>query len=245
MRIGISGGEGRMGRECIRAAEDEHDTVVFSVDPRGKTKRFADIPANLKCDCVVDFSVPEAVFDLLLYCTENKIPAVLATTGYTKEQFDAIKKASETVPILHSRNMSLCVNLMGRVCRMLAGALSPCECEIVETHHADKADAPSGTALYLADRVREGSGNGKFVYDRRISGKRGPGEIGVHSLRGGSVVGRHEVFFFAAGETLSIGHIAEDRQLFARGALAAARFLNCREPGLYSMDDLAKTLFGV
>ena len=106
-----------------------------------------------------------------------------------------------------------------------------------------KADAPSGTALYLADMVKRGSGGGSFVYDRRVSERRKPGEIGIHSLRGGSVVGRHEVCFFTKGESLYLSHAAEDRELFARGALAAARFLTAKERGLFGMDDLVEEIF--
>ena len=118
-----------------------------------------------------------------------------------------------------------------------------CDIEIVETHHAAKADAPSGTALYLADMVRDGSGGGSFIYDRRVSERRKAGEIGIHSLRGGSVVGRHEVCFFTKGESLYLSHAAENRELFARGALAAARFLVQKAPGLYGMDDLVDEIF--
>ena len=250
MHIALSGALGRMGQECLRVFTEEKLVPTIRIDPRatdpeaGLFSCFSAVPAEKPCDIVVDFSSPKALSALLAFCTERKIGAVLATTGFSTGQLDEIAETAHTVPIFISRNMSVCVNILGRLCERLASALSPaCDIEIVETHHAAKEDAPSGTALYLADMVRRGCKGGQLVYDRRIREKRRPGEIGMHSLRGGSVVGRHEVCFFAGGESLYLTHAAENRELFARGALAAARFLWGKPPALYTMDDLVDAMF--
>ena len=250
MRALISGAMGRMGQQCIRVFTEEKIELPILVDPRAETSdgrlfaHFSEVPAELFCDVAVDFSSPAALDALLYFCRARKIGAVLATTGFSTGQLDTIAEAAKEIPIFLSRNMSIGVNILGRLCELLARALAPdCDIEIVETHHAAKADAPSGTALYLADMVKRGNGGGSFVYDRRVSERRKPGEIGIHSLRGGSVVGRHEVCFFTKGESLYLSHAAEDRELFARGALAAARFLTAKESGLFGMDDLVEEIF--
>ena len=157
--------------------------------------------------------------------------------------FQSLPEAAKEIPVFMSRNMSIGVHIAGKLCEILAGALFPAyDAEIVETHHASKKDAPSGTALYLADQIKKGGGSGVFVYDRRINQIRKSGEIGIHSLRGGSVVGRHPVSFFGKGESITIEHNAENRELFARGALAAAIFLYKKPPGLYGMDTLIDSM---
>lgn len=248
MHVAISGALGRMGCECIRVFTEEKVNIALCIDRRYAEdnaphfQHFSAVPKEKRCDIVVDFSSPDALEDLLVFCTERKLPAVLATTGFSRKQTDRIAEAATTVPILVSRNMSIGVNLLGRLCKMLCTALSPhCDIEIVETHHAAKRDAPSGTALYLADLLCEIT-NGEYVYDRRSRDKRSAGEIGIHSLRGGNIVGKHEVCFFTKGETLTLTHNAENRELFARGAYTAAKFLLGKPPRLYTMDDLTKEI---
>lgn len=250
MRVAIFGGCGKMGSTCARVFAEAGETVAFSVDVRGGASGgavcFADpaeIPASLACDCAVDFSAPSALGGILRFAAARQCPAVLATTGYTAAQLAAIAAAAEGVPLFVSRNMSLGAGLLEQLVGRLSHALCPAfDVEITETHHRNKQDAPSGTALALADAVRQNGGGDRYVYDRRARGARTTGEIGIHSLRGGSVVGRHEVCFFGAGEQLILTHVAEDRALFARGALAAARFLRGRPPGLYGMRELARAL---
>ena len=198
MRVAISGALGRMGGECIRVFGEEKIKLPILVDRRAETSetgmfpRFSCVPQDLLCDIVIDFSAPQTLLPLLEFCRARKIGAVLATTGYSSGQLDTIADAAAEIPIFQSRNMSVGVNLLGRLCELVAGALAPaCDIEIVETHHAAKTDAPSGTALYLADTVKRALGGGEFIYDRRVHQKRGLGEIGIHSLRGGSVVGQH------------------------------------------------------
>ena len=251
MRMAISGVCGRMGSTCARIFAEAGETLVFFVDPREgaapeAVPRFAspaDVPAALTCDCMVDFSSPAALGGLLAFAAARHCPTVLATTGYTTADLAAIGAAAADAPLFVSRNMSLGAGLLEQLSERLAHALCPAfDVEIVETHHRDKRDAPSGTALSLADAVRRGGGGDRYVYDRRARGARTAGEIGIHALRGGSVTGMHEVHFLGQGEQLTLTHIAEDRALFARGALAAARFLVGKPPGHYGMRDLVREL---
>ena len=241
MYVGLSGAMGKMGRECARVFGEEKINIAFSVDTQGCDgiyKSFDTVSKDVPCDVVVDFSSPEALSDILEFCRTRGCGAVLATTGYSSGQIEEIQQVSDTVPFLVSRNMSIGINLIGRLCEMLASSFKICDTEIVETHHRMKKDAPSGTALFLADMLKKGMGDCRYVYDRHMSEMRGKGEIGIHSLRGGSVVGRHEVYFFMAGETLCLSHTAENRELFARGALAAAEFIVKKPCGFFTMSDL-------
>lgn len=255
MRAAILGAKGRMGRACARIFAEAGETPACLVDVRSTAAEggdaggvpsfaaLADVPAALACDCVVDFSSPAALDGLLAFAAARRCPAVLATTGYTTAELERIARAAADVPLFVSRNMSLGAGLLEALAERLSRALCPAfDVEIVETHHRDKQDAPSGTALALADAVQRGGGGDRYIYDRRARGARAPGEIGIHALRGGSVTGMHELHFLGQGEQLTLTHIAEDRALFARGALAAARFLIGRPPGLYGMRDLARKM---
>lgn len=227
-----------MGQECVRVFGKE---AAVLIDRRATGApcyaAFTELAQDEQCDAVVDFSAPDALTDVLAFCQSRHIPAVLAVTGYSAAQQEEIAAAANSIPILASRNMSVGVHLLGRLCKLLAAAEN-FDIEIVETHHAAKRDAPSGTALYLADLVRDARDSGEFVYDRRSRSGRKSAEIGLHALRGGSVVGEHAVCFFAHGETLILTHRAEQRELFARGAYAAASFLIGMPPRLYTMEDL-------
>ena len=245
MRVGILGAMGKMGRECIRVFEREGAKIAFLVDAVGTDgvyKSFGEVPKCLACDVVVDFSSPGALSELLEFCKMRKCAAVLATTGFSVGQMRLLRSAAGEIPLFVSRNMSIGVNILARLCGMLAKSLQGCECEIVEAHHSAKKDAPSGTALYLADILSEAMGGAKYVYDRHLNEQRKSGEIGIHSLRGGSVVGRHDVYFFMAGETLKLCHSAENRELFAVGALNAAKFIIQKEKGFFTMDDLVNEM---
>lgn len=244
MRFAISGALGKMGRECVRVFGAEA-AVLVDVRATGAPclRALSDLAADAPCDGVVDFSAPEALSEVLSFCRARGIPAVLAVTGYNDTHYAEIAEAAREIPILESRNMSVGVHLLGRLCTLLAAATDG-DVEIAETHHAAKKDAPSGTALYLADLVRAARRGGEYVYDRRSRGVRHRGEIGIHTLRGGSIVGEHTVHFLAQGETLTLTHRAETRELFARGALAAARFLQGRPPRLYTMEDLIEERLG-
>ena len=242
MRVAISGAMGKMGSACARVFREENCEIAFCVDARAVGDcypAFSAVPQDRQADVLVDFSSPSALVPLLAFCRERRMAAVIATTGFSGTEQAELQAASGEIPLFVSRNMAVGVHWLGRVCKLLAGALAGAyDIEIVETHHAAKRDAPSGTALYLADIVGEAMGDAAFVYDRRGREGRHKNEVGIHAVRGGDVIGRHEVHFFGKGESITLSHRAEDRDLFARGAFAAARFLHGKPQGFYTMEDL-------
>lgn len=186
---------------------------------------------------IIDFSSPNGTMKMLELATEQKIPAVIATTGFNSEQEDKILSASNVIPIFKSANMSFEVALVKNLLRQLASSLKDNDIEILETHHNRKADSPSGTAKLFAEAINSGLDTPRhIIYGRE--GKRNKDEIGISSLRGGNIVGEHSVKFFNDFETLEITHTAHSRELFASGALKAAEFIVEQEPGLYNMDNL-------
>ena len=172
------------------------------------------------------------------YCVARNLPLVAATTGYTEAEFQAIVQGAQKVPVFQSYNMSIGVALLARLVGQAAAIFGGCDVEIVEAHHNRKADAPSGTALLLADAVKAHRPDAEYVFGRHGQHKRQPNEIGIHSLRMGNVVGEHEVIFSTDSQTITLKHQAHDRALFAEGALTAAGFLVGKPAGLYHMDDL-------
>ena len=197
---------------------------------------------SVEADVIVDFASPKAVDGLLAYSCREQVPVVLCTTGLSGEQLAAVEKASQVTAILRSANMSLGVNLLLKLvsdaARVLAG--SGFDMEIVEKHHNQKVDAPSGTALALADSMNQAM-DGQYAYtcDRSTRReKRNPKEIGISSVRGGSIVGEHDVIFAGRDEVLTLSHTAYSKAIFAKGALEAAKFLAGKKPGMYSMTDV-------
>ena len=249
MRIIISGACGHMGRAVAEAAAAAGVPVAAGVDPCGGAAAFPvysgfDALPDLPGCVIIDFSAPDSLPDLLAYAEKNRLPAVLATTGYTPAQLDAIDAAAKRLPLFRSANMSLGIALLKALSAQAAGILGEgWDIEIVEAHHRRKADAPSGTALLLYDAIREAAGGDRpAVYGRQGRQKRNPGEIGIHALRGGTVVGEHQVCFLGEHERVILSHSAESRSVFAAGALRAAAFLEGRAPGCYSMDQLVADL---
>ena len=245
MKIWISGACGHMGRAVAEMAAADGIEVLGGIDRAGDHaafpvyRDFASLPAG--GDAVIDFSVPAALTDLLAWCESEKLPAVICTTGFTPEQVERIREASARIPIFRSGNMSLGIALIRKLAREAAAVLGErFDIEIVEAHHRRKVDAPSGTALMLYDAVKNARGTDAPCVMGRAGrdSKRSPGEIGLHAIRGGTVVGEHEVLFLGESERISIRHSAESRSVFAAGALRAAAFLVGKAPGLYDMDDL-------
>ncbi len=195
-----------------------------------------------RADVLIDFSHPDALEPILEYCRRHPgLAAVLCTTGYSQEQVKSIEEAAKTLPIFYSRNMSLGVSLLIELAKKAEAVLGDSfDVEIVEMHHNQKLDAPSGTALMLADAINEVRENQmKYTYDRHSQRKkREKSEIGLHSVRGGTIVGEHQVIFAGQHEVLSLSHSAYSKELFASGAVNAAAFLCGKAPGLYSMSDL-------
>lgn len=244
----LSGCLGRMGRVITALCEDDPQlAIVAGIDPVGSA---AALPypvfstpeeCDVEADVLVDFSAPAALGALLPFLRSRGLPAVLASTGYDESQLSQIDQAAQTLPIFRSANLSLGVNLLMELTRRAAQVLGEdFDIEIVETHHNQKADAPSGTAKALLRSV-DPSGAYECVYGRQgRPGARGH-EIGMHALRGGTVAGEHSVHFFGAMEELELRHRADSREIFARGALRAAAFAVRAKPGLYNMEDV---LFG-
>ena len=191
-----------------------------------------------QADCVVDFSNHAATGELLAYCRDRKLPVVIATTGQNDEELESITAAAREIPIFLSANMSVGVALLADLARRAAAALPDAEIEIVEIHHDRKLDVPSGTALLLAHRMQEVREDAPLVIGRHENGKRTQREIGIHSLRLGNEVGTHEIMLSTGSETITLKHKAEDRTLFAEGALTAAAFLCGKPAGLYNMQDM-------
>lgn len=237
MKIILCGSNGKMGKVVCQIIDDsEKNEIVAKVDVNTK---FDEIIKS--ADVIIDFSNPSSLSDLLEYAKKNTLPVVLATTGYTKEQDKEIIEAAKQIPIFKSANMSLGVNLIINLARKAAKILKDdFDIEIVEAHHNQKLDAPSGTAILIADNINdELSDKMKYEYDRHDKyQKRDKNEIGIHSVRGGTIVGEHEVIFAGPDEIVKIGHSARSREIFANGAIKAAEFLLDKKNGLYDMTNL-------
>ena len=237
MKIILCGSNGKMGKVvCHIVDESEKNEIVAKVDVNTK---FDEI--TKPADVIIDFSNPSSLSDLLEYAKKNTLPVVLATTGYTKEQNEEIIEASKQIPIFKSANMSLGVNLLINLARKASKILKDdFDIEIVEAHHNQKLDAPSGTALLIADNINdELSDKMVYDYDRHDKyQKRDENEIGIHSVRGGTIVGEHEVIFAGPDEIVRICHSARSREIFANGAIKAAEFLLSKKNGLYDMTNL-------
>lgn len=245
-KILISGALGRMGKKVYEAcAEKENVIPVCGVD-RFEDLSNANFPVfksfedvNQQVDVVIDFSSKDNLSSVLEFCKKNKVGAVLCTTGYTDSDISTIKETAKTVPLFRSANMSLGVNILIELVKKAAESLYGFDVEIIEKHHNQKVDAPSGTALMLADAVKEKRENDFYVYGREgIVGKRKNNEIGIHAVRGGNIVGEHDVLFAGLNETLTLSHQATDRSVFAIGAVNAADYLATKESGLYDMSDM-------
>ena len=250
LKIIISGCNGHMGRvvESLCAADPEIQ-IVAGFDVLGPADRDFPIyssPSQFTedADAVIDFSSPAALDGLLAFGRARKIPLVLATTGYTPEQVAQIGAAALEVPIFRSGNMSLGINVLLELVKKAASVLgNSYDIEIVERHHRRKVDAPSGTALMIADAASQGCGHEtEYVFERHsIRRPREKKEIGISSVRGGTIVGEHEIIFAGHDEIMEIKHTALSREIFAQGALEAAKFMAAvNEPGLYDMSYLVK-----
>ena len=245
--IAICGANGRMGHNIFNcAAEREDCTVVAGIDIY--TKQYADFPIvetpaqlPVKPDVIIDFSNPASLDGLLDYCLSTGTPIVIGATGYTDEQTAKIKAAAQQIPVFFTFNMSLGINLLVQLAKKAAEVLGDSfDIEIVEKHHNQKIDAPSGTAIMLANAINETLDNSKhFVYDRHSRRqKREKSEIGMHAIRGGTIVGEHEVIFAGHDEVITLSHSAASKAVFAAGAVNAAVFLKDQPAGLYDMSFL-------
>lgn len=248
VRVIMHGCGGRMGRmiaELLR--DDEEAQIVAGVDAIAcgdcPFPVFQDIgDCTVEADVVIDFSNAKAADHLLDACVARKLPVVLCTTGLSEEQLEKMRKASEEVAVLKSANMSLGINLLLKLLKEMTPVLAGAgfDIEIVEKHHNQKLDAPSGTALALADSINEASGQAyACVYDRSRERKlRDKKEIGISAVRGGTIVGEHDVIFAGTDEVITLQHAAYSRAVFGKGAVQAAKFLAGKPAGLYDMSDV-------
>lgn len=256
--LAINGACGRMGQRLVALAkEDPHLHVVAAIDS-AKHPAFgkdagelagigpidvpvtAEVPLTHRVDCVIDFSSPEGTMAVLPICVGRKLPLVVATTGHTDAQQAAIEEAAHDTAILYAPNMSLVVNVLFKLVKLAAEALKGkgFDAEIIERHHRFKKDSPSGTAVHFAKIIQDVQG-GTFVHGREgLVGERKPEEIGIHAVRAGDNVGEHTILFSTLGETLELVHKGHSRDSYARGALAAAKFLANRSAGRYTMNDV-------
>lgn len=240
VKVIVCGALGRMGQEVIRLIEEENELIlVAAVDQAGGEGVFQNVKDYTgSADVLIDFSNHAAVWDILDYCEVIKLPVVIATTGHTEKEQKRILEAARKIAVFHSANMSVGVALLARLVKQAAAIFRGCDVEIIEKHHNRKLDAPSGTALLLADVVKTERPDAVYQYGREGIHKREPNEIGIHALRMGSVVGEHEVIFSTDSQTITLKHEAHDRALFAEGAIAAANFVIGKPNGLYRMENL-------
>lgn len=248
--IVIQGAAGRMGRAVTQLVEERNDCrVVAGIDtfeglaagfPVYRSLEEMTAPAEV----LIDFSHPEATQNALLECEKRGLPSVICTTGLGEDVKALMERVSAKAPVFYSANMSLGINLLAQLVKRAQAMLPGFDIEIIEKHHHNKLDAPSGTALLLADAINEqAKGRYHYVYDRQPYRKaRDADEIGIHAVRGGSIVGQHDVLFAGPDEVVTLAHAAYSREVFANGAIAAALYVRNQKPGMYSMQDMMATL---
>ncbi|MGN0142409.1 MAG: 4-hydroxy-tetrahydrodipicolinate reductase [Roseburia sp.] len=254
IRAIMSGCNGKMGRVITDICKNDPEIeIVAGIDPYDGVPNDYPVFSNIsicdvKADVIIDFSNAKAVDDLLVYCEEKNVPVVLCTTGLSEEQLARVQECSRKVAVLKSANMSLGINTLMELLKQAAVVLAPAgfDMEIVEKHHNQKLDAPSGTALALADSMNEALDNAyDYKYDRsQERKKREKNEIGISAVRGGTIVGEHEVIFAGMDEVIEFKHTAYSRGVFGKGAVEAAKFLAGRPAGFYGMGDVIKATMG-
>ena len=228
-----------MGRILSEMAESQGSEVAARVDVSFTAPELSRLDEYTgPADCVIDFSNHSATSELLAYCTGRNLPVLIASTGQNEDELDEINRAAKRIPVFKSPNMSIGVALVAELAQKVAKLFGECDVELIEAHHNQKLDVPSGTALMLAEEIIDARGGTGFMnIGRHEDGRRSASEIGIHSLRYGSEVGSHEIIFSNGLETITIRHDAKNRALFANGALQAARWLVNQSAGLYNMKD--------
>lgn len=245
VKILLNGCLGKMG-QAVEACVNSRDDVIISVGVdiadgnRVYPIHTCFVDVTEEADVILDFSNPLVLDDMLAFATERKIPVIICTTGFSDAQVQKIKDTAKFIPVFYSGNMSLGINMLIELSKMAAKVMSDSfDIEIVEKHHNQKIDAPSGTAIMIADAVAAQMDDSQYVYDRHAyRKKREKNEIGIHSVRGGTIVGEHEVIFAGHDEVLSIKHTTQSKGVFASGAVNAAVFIKDKPAGLYDMGDL-------
>ncbi len=249
-RIIMHGSSGRMGKVIAEMVEkDDAAEIVAGIDIYDDGKSAFPVftkaeECNVDADVIIDFSNASAVDDLLTFAEAKKLPLVLCTTALSEEQLNRVNEVSKKIAILKSANMSMGINTIINLLKAATKVLSPAgyDIEIVERHHNQKLDAPSGTAIALADAINEAAdGQYEYIFDRsKRREKRDKKELGISAVRAGTIPGTHEIIFAGPDELIEIKHVAYSRSIFANGAVNAAKFLVGKEPGLYDMSDVIK-----
>ncbi|MBE6662626.1 MAG: 4-hydroxy-tetrahydrodipicolinate reductase [Ruminococcaceae bacterium] len=244
MKIILCGANGRMGKVCQEIIESgfcgaELAAVVDITLPTTDCPSYTSLSdVKEEADILIDFSHHSSTDSILAFAKARRMPVVIATTGQTEEEKAKIRAAAAEIPVFFSGNMSIGIALLISLAKKAASVFPDADVEIVETHHNRKLDVPSGTALMIAEGIREARGTGELCIGRHENGKRPEGEIGIHSLRLGNVVGEHEIRINTGTQTITLKHEAHSRALFAEGALTAAAFLIEQENGLFNVNDL-------
>lgn len=245
LKVIVNGCSGKMGRvlaNCIK--NDDKLKLVCGVDSQNidnldfkAYSSFKDVTE--KSDVIIDFSHHSSLDEVLNYALKEKTPLVIATTGYNDDELNKIYNASKIIPIFHSYNMSLGINVLLRLVKQASKVLNDFDIEIIEKHHNKKVDSPSGTAVMISNAIKEVLPSVENTYGRYgRESKRKENEIGIHAIRGGTIVGEHDVIFAGHDEIVEIKHTAQSKDIFAKGSIVAAKFLVNQEPGYYNMDNI-------
>lgn len=251
IKIILNGCNGKMGQVISRLLKDDSEALIvagFDINPEQKNDYpvfTAPTDFNGDADVLIDFSHPDSLSGVLNYCISKKVPCIISTTGLSNAQKNELQSASEKTPVFFSANMSLGINLLIDLAKKASKLLEDnFDIEIVERHHNQKIDAPSGTALAIADGIKEAlSYEPEYTYDRHsVRKKRKKTEIGLHAVRGGTIVGDHTVIFAGNDEVIELHHSAASKEVFAVGAIKAAKFMVGKENGMYNMNDLISAL---
>ena len=239
-KVILHGACGRMGHEVqTLIANNDALELVAMVDAMGGEGIYTDIcDVQETADVIIDFSSAAATENLLAYAVEKNIPVIIATTGHSAEQIEAIRAAGEKTAVFYSANMSLGVYLLVALAKQTAAMMPDADIEIIETHHNRKVDAPSGTALMIANALKTVRESAQFVFGRQGAAKRQAGEIGIHAVRRGNIVGTHEVIVSTDNQSITLKHEAHSRALFAEGAISAALYMAGKTAGLYDMNSV-------
>lgn len=242
MKVIVNGACGRMGQAMQQLLQQTPDAdLVSGVDIHPTSEKIlTKLDDAAAADVLIDFSFHSAIDAVLDYACRQYLPVVIATTGHTPEELQKIDEAAKQIPVFHSGNMSLGIALLCSMAKKAAAVFPEADIEIVETHHKHKVDAPSGTALMLANAMAQARDGAELAFGRHGMQPRKAGEIGIHSVRRGEIVGIHEVQISTPTQTITLKHEAYTRALFAEGALAAAAFLMTQPAGLYTMEDMVR-----
>lgn len=247
MKVIVNGASGRMGEEVSKLVKSGYQNseiyayVDINLENNDASKTYSDLAFCVKgADVIIDFSSSSITAKICKYAEKTNTPVVIATTGHTEEELELIKETAKKVPVFFSGNMSIGIALLMDLAKKAVSVMTDADVEIVETHHNRKIDAPSGTALMIANAIKEVRPQANLVFGREGNAKREENDIGIHSIRLGNVIGEHEVIIGTDSQTITLKHQVHTRTLLAEGSIFAAKFLITQGAGLYNMKDMLK-----